>query len=261
MGTKKKSSKGEDQPQVFAVSKGKGGMKFSRKEILEVAGIAVAGTILTGCDGTITEDDIQTAIAKTQASKPTSTSTPAKTSTSSAVNTPTKTNTPTASFTPTPEPVAVVNVGSINFREGPGIVYGQLGYLYEGEVLEVLKRTSDNEWLVVRTADGVTGWIAVSGVSLNFPVSSLPIETNIPPTPSPMPPPTKTPSPGTLGQVEPGSTGINLTYKGQTYTLPCGSQIPADAVCTCNCVTVPAECGCNTNCTCDTEGGHYWYPN
>lgn len=97
-----------------------------------------------------------------------------------------------------------------------------------------------------------------------------------------------------------------VQYRGRTtegrwitYTLPCGSPIPAGAVCTCNCVpgtyvgsvpictcdTVPvctcntvAVCSCNTVptctclgvcscvgvCTCQSVGGgggHYWYPN
>ncbi|MHB0875949.1 MAG: WD40 repeat domain-containing protein [Anaerolineae bacterium] len=62
-----------------------------------------------------------------------------------------------------------------------------------------------------------------------------------------------------------------------TYTLPCGSAMPAGAVCVCNCVagSAPAcgtvgdsgSCSCDTYaapCDCDsyTSGGsHYWYPN
>lgn len=71
-----------------------------------------------------------------------------------------------------------------------------------------------------------------------------------------------------------------------TFTLPCGSPIPAGAVCTCNCVpgamSVPQNhtqrldtrgycscdliCTCNTVCTCQSVGSSgryvsYWYPN
>lgn len=70
-----------------------------------------------------------------------------------------------------------------------------------------------------------------------------------------------------------------------TYTLPCGSPIPAGAVCVCNCVagsvcscvghtvcTCDTVCSCvgNTICTCDTvcscvgnvvTTSHYWHPN
>lgn len=49
----------------------------------------------------------------------------------------------------------------------------------------------------------------------------------------------------------------------RTITLPCGSPIPAGAVCTCNCVA-GGMCSCvGHSCTCDTHstGVHYWYPN
>lgn len=74
-----------------------------------------------------------------------------------------------------------------------------------------------------------------------------------------------------------------VTGQTVTVTLPCGSPIPAGAVCVCNCVaghvcscdghvvctcdTVRApcscdgHCSCNTVCTCDSQGGHYWHPN
>ena len=84
---------------------------------------------------------------------------------------------------------------------------------------------------------------------------------------------------------------VNQYGQTITYTLPCGSPIPAGAVCVCNCVpgslTAPANhtqrfsstgvctcnlvCTCNTVCTCQAVGspggypggygGHYWYPN
>lgn len=59
-----------------------------------------------------------------------------------------------------------------------------------------------------------------------------------------------------------------IARRALTYTLPCGSPIPAGAVCTCNCVTAPPieSCSCDTVCTCDTVcscvgASHYWYPN
>ena len=69
-----------------------------------------------------------------------------------------------------------------------------------------------------------------------------------------------------------------VTNETVTYTLPCGSPIPAGAVCVCNCVEgsvcscvghnpctchsyVPPSCGCQGNCTCESVGPHYWYPN
>jgi WD40 repeat protein len=56
-----------------------------------------------------------------------------------------------------------------------------------------------------------------------------------------------------------------------TYTLPCGSPIPAGAVCVCNCVAGGCACVGHSTCSCvgysvcncvghTTSGGHYWYP-
>ena len=42
-----------------------------------------------------------------------------------------------------------------------------------------------------------------------------------------------------------------VTGKTVTYTLPCGSPIPAGAVCVCNCVS-GSVCTCDKVCTCDT---------
>jgi WD40 repeat protein len=68
-----------------------------------------------------------------------------------------------------------------------------------------------------------------------------------------------------------GLTFSATSESGQifTYTLPCGSPIPAGAVCTCNCVpgsvgtrtctcnTVPV-CSCNRVCTCQSVGTGRW---
>ncbi|NWJ49151.1 MAG: hypothetical protein HXX08_25115, partial [Chloroflexi bacterium] len=48
--------------------------------------------------------------------------------------------------------------------------------------------------------------------------------------------------------------GVSFKQGDITYTLPCGSAIPAGAVCTCNCV---AGTGMSTG----GSGTHYWYPN
>lgn len=66
-----------------------------------------------------------------------------------------------------------------------------------------------------------------------------------------------------------GSTqGTSYSVGNVTYVLPCGSPIPAGAVCICNCVaasppSTPPPAGCPTNCpsNCPTNSTHYWYPN
>ncbi len=60
-----------------------------------------------------------------------------------------------------------------------------------------------------------------------------------------------------LSEMENDREGIEVsgvdpvTGKTVTYTLPCGSPIPAGAVCVCNCVA-GSICTCDTVCTCDT---------
>ena len=57
-----------------------------------------------------------------------------------------------------------------------------------------------------------------------------------------------------------------VTGKKVTYTMPCGAEIPAGAVCTCNCVSGSA-CSCNSHksCSCNSHrssySSSYWYPN
>lgn len=82
------------------------------------------------------------------------------------------------------------------------------------------------------------------------------------------PTPSQTP-PGTPGSVEPGVEGTEYTLEDRTYSAPCGTPLPAGAVCTCDCVSVPAGgCTCvgHTSCSCVSDKGcsavsHYWYPN
>ena len=88
-----------------------------------------------------------------------------------------------------------------------------------------------------------------------------------PPTPSASPTPTPSPSPtepANLGTIPPGVTGAELQVDGVTQWIQCGAAIPANSVCTCNCVTGTQVCSCVGVCSCagDTGGGsHYWYPN
>jgi len=70
-----------------------------------------------------------------------------------------------------------------------------------------------------------------------------------------------------------GQEGVEIqsidptTGQTRTFTLPCGSPIPAGAVCICNCVagapvcTCDGVCACVGHCTCDrVSAGHYWHP-
>ncbi len=255
-------SASSEEPKVYAVNEAGDEFKFTRRKFLELAAAAAASATLAGCTKNI-------AIVPRETKTPTATDTPkytrtptdtptlAETYTPTATHTNTPSQTPkstsTPSITPTPKPIAIVRPNSVNLRYGPGTVYGVAEYGYQGDEYNVIGRTSDNQWLEVKTAEGKIVWISLTVVEINFIIENIPVQYNIPPTPSPAPP---TAVPGKSGKTQPGSTGVDYKLNGKTYTLPCGSPIPAGAVCTCDCVTVPAA---PSVCSCDAI--HYWYPN
>jgi hypothetical protein len=270
----------EQEPQVFAVSKDARGVKFTRRDFLEMAGVSAATATLVGCggkgedsgstiggSGSPSETPFEPANSQpTRTPTKTRTPTPEPTDTTTPTKMPTKTATPTKTPTPTetPTPEVVVKLTSVNVRSGPGTSYPIIGVARQGESLIVLGRNHDGSWFKVELADGSEGWIAASVVDFDFDPEDIPVEQNIP-TPPPQEP---TAQPGTPGNVSAGETGIEYSVEGKTYTLPCGSPIPAGAVCTCNCVTAPPveSCSCDTVCTCDAVcscagASHYWYPN
>ena len=80
------------------------------------------------------------------------------------------------------------------------------------------------------------------------------------------------PLPTCLMDVDASSTdarGIQYTRGGASYTQSCGSPVPADAVCTCNCVPGKQRaCPAHVSCSCvghsgggSGGGSHYWHPN
>lgn len=251
----------DPEPQVFAVSQTDGKIRLTRRDFIELAAAAGAAATLTGCGTASTPPPTAT-------ETPTPTDTPTETPSPTRTMTPTRTRTPTRTptQTPTPLPQATVKSPSVNLRAGPGTFYTILLVLKKGDTVDVLGRLADNTWIQVVTANGDLGWLAVSVVDLTFPIESLPVVTDIPPTPKPAAPAQPAAQPGQPGEVQAGQTGINYSINGVTYTLPCGSPIPDGAVCVCNCVTVPSTCSCDQVCTCDTVcscvgASHYWYPN
>ena len=354
---------GEDEePQIFALSREAGGVRFNRREFLEITAAAAAAASLTGC-GAIPENllpsqatavpsdintretivnfqnaplfdgpgttfdrivmlkqndvlriisrtadgnwlqvatpsgdigwistafvDLQTPldsipVEDTAAAQPTSeqpasgqANEPQPTDTTAPTKAPRQqpisTNTPEPTATATPEPTDVptmtgtVVVTAANVRIAPIANILPIINLAQGESVTILGRTSDNVWVLVDTGKStmethkaLIGWMKTNQLSISIDnVSTLPIAT---------PNPTPTPLPGSADNISPGSTGISYDYIDQwgikhTRTLPCGSPIPAGAVCVCNCVTVPVACSCDnySPCSCDTI--HYWYPN
>ncbi len=77
---------------------------------------------------------------------------------------------------PTPLPSARVMVKLLNVRSGPGTAYPVVAIVKEGDKLTALGRTPDNLWIVVRLADGTSGWCSAQSkyITLNGSISELP---------------------------------------------------------------------------------------
>ena len=79
--------------------------------------------------------------------------------------TPTPTITPTPTLTPTPTPtplptyVAEIIGELVNLRSGPGSDYEVLTIIPLGDEVELVGKTADGEWILVRTNEGQEGWI------------------------------------------------------------------------------------------------------
>lgn len=94
--------------------------------------------------------------------------------------------TPTITSTPTPSvPMASVSVDT-NCRVGPGKIYDYLGALLVGETTEVVARSSEGNYWVVKNPDqpGGTCWLWGQYASISGDTSGLPVMTP-PPTPTP----------------------------------------------------------------------------
>lgn len=127
---------------------------------------------------------------------PTPTHTPTPRPTATPTNTPTPRPTSTPTHTPTPLPDAVVSVEAGNLRAGPGTEYDIIGKVKRGDSVTVSTKNSASDWVKVRVS-GQNGWLSVSLLELNISLSSVAVEANIPPTPTPAftPTPTLTPTP------------------------------------------------------------------
>ena len=140
----------------------------------------------------------------------------------------------------------------LNMRNGPSTKYVIVDSLTKDEVVKLLARDKDKEWIKVE-GPRVTGWVSVKYLDCEkAKIDDAPVGV--------VPPPMDY---GKPGKPPAGEQGITYSIGTRSYTLPCGSPIPSGAVCTCNCVTSPGKkvCTCDSVCTCESVGSHYWYPN
>jgi N-acetylmuramoyl-L-alanine amidase len=85
--------------------------------------------------------------------------------------------------------VAVVATGALNVRSGPGVTYGSIAVIYQGQSVTVLGRHASNGWVKIRLNSGHEGWVNSNYTFLSIPLNSLPVlatdPTPQPPTPEP----------------------------------------------------------------------------
>jgi uncharacterized protein YgiM (DUF1202 family) len=86
---------------------------------------------------------------------------------------PTMTPTPTVTPTATPIPDAAVGDQLTNLRNGPAVGFPILVEVPAGTPLEVLGKSADQEWIKVRTPEGLEGWMFLLPVNLYVPLESL----------------------------------------------------------------------------------------
>jgi hypothetical protein len=87
-----------------------------------------------------------------------------------------------------PEAVVVWG-GGLNLRSGPGINYDRIGYLRNGDILDVEGRVASNDWIqVVPGNSGSLAWVTAltQYVQINVDLNGIPVVES-PPTPTPIP--------------------------------------------------------------------------
>jgi uncharacterized protein YraI len=73
------------------------------------------------------------------------------------------------------EVTAVVNVGKLNLRAGPGFAYLVIKVLDQGQRLSVLGRSANSVWIEVRLPDGSGGWVYAYFVRASARLADLPV--------------------------------------------------------------------------------------
>jgi hypothetical protein len=115
----------------------------------------------------------------TPAVSPAFTPPPSPTPTPSDSPAPSETPAPSVTLTPTMQPVSAVITGTggqgVYLRDAPGLGGKKIDSLAEGDTVEVLGPAVEADgtwWIPVRTASGVTGWMALEFCATATPIST-----------------------------------------------------------------------------------------
>ena len=71
----------------------------------------------------------------------------------------------TATATPPNNVEALVNVESINLRDGPGTIFSIIATASKGTLLKILHKAPGDDWVFVQTPQGKSGWASVAFIS------------------------------------------------------------------------------------------------
>jgi hypothetical protein len=90
--------------------------------------------------------------------------------------------TPTEAPTPQPTPTTisykpielVILTDTLNLREGPSVLFKRIRQYVKDDIMYAYGKSDGGEWVLVRTQDYLTGWVAVAFITLNGKVSNLP---------------------------------------------------------------------------------------
>jgi len=72
-------------------------------------------------------------------------------------------------------PIASVNTGRLNVREGPSAGYRVIATISIGTDVEMFGRNADASWVQIRLSNGATGWVSSLYLNSNMIFNDLPI--------------------------------------------------------------------------------------
>jgi len=154
--------------------------------------------VLAACSSAPSEEDIQTAIAKTNEARPTRTSTRLSTPSQTPTLIPTSYSTPTLSPSPSNSPTIIITPDIVttafiipdvgNIRSGPGMTFNIVDSAIKGESVPIYAKNSDGSWFLIKREE--ENWVSSSIVEIFLDTSNIPLA----PTPLPSSTPTKTPT-------------------------------------------------------------------
>lgn len=75
----------------------------------------------------------------------------------------------------TDQPTAVVTVGQMNVREGPGAGYLPITTISQGEMVILLGRNADASWVQITLVDETVGWVSTRHIVTEYNIFDLPM--------------------------------------------------------------------------------------